>query len=231
MSRVKLTLFACLAALCLAVVAAPGAFASTGKVQTSAGGNPAGTTFTGATTGTVTLQQKGGAKITCTKGTGKGEITSETAGTGEEVYEGCVASTGGKCQTEEVEGKEGIIKTGAVNLQLWTSESGAGKDLVAVKFTKNIVFKCKGVTETVKQNSSDEAAFLATVTTEGTASTTNTFTATQSAGLQSPLTGFPPGATTAKSTEIESEIGGTGFLQSGLGGALKVTFSQSVKFV
>jgi hypothetical protein len=104
------------AALLIAALIVPRAVAVEGRVQTSTGANPVGPTLTGTTTGIVTLQQKGWAKITCTKGSGKGEMTSETTGTGEEVSEGCQISTGGKCQTEEVESPEGIIKTGTSNL-------------------------------------------------------------------------------------------------------------------
>src|SRR5664279_363808 len=104
MGRIKTIGLLCAALICLSAVSASGALAAKlGKVQTEAGGSPAGTTFTG-TSGTSVLEQRAGAKVTCASATAEGTVESETAGKGKETFKSCEASTGGKCTLGATEG-------------------------------------------------------------------------------------------------------------------------------
>jgi hypothetical protein len=220
------------AVFCLSAVTASGAFAavkkgelvskSTGKALTKKGFTSSGAT--------QTLETTGGGKVTCTAGTGTGEVTSTTTATQTVKFTGCVNASGLKCKSSGL--KAGEIEIGKVAETLGWKLGSKKESLVLLSTVSGtFAFECGEVKNEAK------GEFLAPVGAgnEGSANAKAkfSFTAAQTKGVQAETAYESLAGTEVKNQTLEAKLlkASEPFVQAAQEGTETVTLEEEAEFL
>jgi hypothetical protein len=210
MQRIKITGLALMAVLALSVIASTTASAAEPEFA------PAANKFTSVVGGAAKFEQKEGlAAVSCTKSTGKGEITAAKAGTFTELFEECTAPLSGKCTGLTATTKGDITVSGTFNLRYITKKTNVG---IAFKINE-VHFECEKLVTLV----SVKGCAVGKVQPVNTKGKTTEAILKQSKGIQEFVSVLNEANSAQEGCKLESEFNGGSFKQAGQENTDKIT--------
>jgi hypothetical protein len=223
MTRIRIITLALAAVFCLSAVTASGAFAAVkkGEISTSLteGKVPTKAKFTGKSSATGDLETVAGSKIACTATKVSGTISTTTTGSATFTFTGCTSS-GLKCKTGSEAAGTVVVPVTLTGSTVSKEESKKEKDYLLNEVAEFDI-KCSTVDIKVK------GSLLIPATPESKLSTTYTFAASGSKGVQTPEI-----ATGSGMEHLQANFASAGFENASLKAEeLETTFEEAVAFI